>query len=63
VKNDHDGHFYVENILPGYAAEKCGSIQIGDIVTHVGAFKLPLDLSLEKLRPLIVVPPAPRFVL
>jgi hypothetical protein len=54
VKNDFDGKFFVQHILPGYAAEKCGSILMGDVVTHVGAYKLPPDLTLDKLRPLIV---------
>jgi hypothetical protein len=54
VKNDIDGRFFVQHILPGYSAEKCGSILTGDIVTHVGAFKLPPDLTLDKLRPMIV---------
>jgi hypothetical protein len=54
VKSEHDGKFFVQHILPGYAAEKCGSILMGDVVTHVGAYKLPPDLTLEKLRPLIV---------
>lgn len=59
VKNERTGCFYVEHILPGYAAEKCGSILPGDIVTHVGALKLPPQLSLEQLRPLIVLPSPP----
>ena len=54
VKSDIDGKFFVQHLLPGYSAEKCGSILTGDVVTHVGAFKLPLDLTLDKLRPLIV---------
>ncbi len=54
VKNDSDGKFFVQHILPGYAAEKCGSIVTGDVVTHVGTYKLPPDLTLERLRPLIV---------
>ena len=58
VKNERTGCFCVEHILPGYAAEKCGSILPGDVVTHVGALKLPPQLSLEQLRPLIV-PPSP----
>ena len=54
VKSDLDGKFFVQHLLPGYSAQKCGSILTGDVVTHVGAFKLPNDLTLDKLRPLIV---------
>jgi hypothetical protein len=62
VKNERTGNFCVEHILPGYAAEKCGTILPGDIVTHVGALKLPPELTLEQLRPLIV-PPSPLIAL
>jgi hypothetical protein len=58
VKDEHNGHFYVQKLITGHSAEMCGSIQTGDIVTHVGSFKLPPELTLEKLRPLIVTTPA-----
>jgi hypothetical protein len=54
IKNENDGRFYVKQLMPGYSAEMCGSIQTGDIVTHVGFLKLPSELTLEDLRPLIV---------
>ncbi len=54
VKNEREGHFFVQKLLPGYSAEMCGSISTGDIVTHVGAYKIPPELTLDKLRPLIV---------
>ena len=60
VKNEREGHFFVQKLLPGYSAEMCGSISTGDIVTHVGAYKIPPELTLDKLRPLIVrLRPAP----
>jgi len=58
AKSERDGSFYVEKVLPGCAAERCGSIQKGDVVTHVGAHRLQPGLTLDRLRPLIVRPPA-----